>query len=185
MSAGAPRFRRVRTQFIAALGDPRATSGVGAASWGIWRVDPGPRGVRLKDAPALIDRGKAPANWAFDPAEFWVEEHGLIMEKPDFPLPPGRYVVTGGRETTTVLTVAEDGDAWELADGAKLHDVTHLPCRSAVYRPIEATGASPVNANPADFPVTPGGSMPDIPNCTRQDYWVVFVQAVEATDDEM
>ena len=63
-------------------------------------------------AAALIDRGKAPANWAFDPAEFWVEEHGLIMEKPDFPLPPGRYVVTGGRETTTVLTVAEDGDAW-------------------------------------------------------------------------
>ena len=107
------------------------------------------------------------------------------MEKPDFPLPPGKYVVTGGRKTTTVLTVAEDGDAWELADGAKLHDVTHLPCRSAVYRPVADSNGSPINANAADFPVTPGGAMPDIDNCTRQDYWVLFVQAVEASADEM
>ena len=28
------------------------------------------------------------------------QEHGLIMEKPDFPLPAGKYVVTGGRKTT-------------------------------------------------------------------------------------
>ena len=32
-------FKRVRTQFIAALGDPSATSGRGASQWGIWRVD--------------------------------------------------------------------------------------------------------------------------------------------------
>lgn len=176
------RFQRVRTQFIAALGDPEATRGAGASKWGIWRVDPGPRGVRLSNAGQLIASGKAPADWEYDTEEFWIEEHGLIMEKPDFPLPSGKYVVTGGRETTTVLTVGADGDSWELADGAKLHDVTHLPCRSAAYRPI-VEGASPVNADPKDFPVTPGGAMPDIVNCTRQDYWVVFVEAVEVKDE--
>ena len=36
----------------------------------------------------------------------------------------------GGRETTTVLTVGTEGQ-WSLTDGATLHDVTHLPCRSA------------------------------------------------------
>ena len=77
-SSSAPQFRRVRTQFIAALGDPAATKGNGASSWGIWRVDPGPRGVRLRDANALIESGSAPANWEYDPEEFWIEEHGLM-----------------------------------------------------------------------------------------------------------
>jgi hypothetical protein len=180
----ASEFRRVRTQFIAALGDPAAMSGTGASSWGIWRVDPGPRGVRLANAGQLIASGAAPAQWAYDANEFWIEEHGLIMEKPDFPLPPGQYVVTGGRETTAVLTIAADGDTWRLG-GATLHDVTHLPCRSAMYRP-QVEGASPKDADPNDFPVTPGGAMPDIANCSRQDYWVLFVQAVDkATDNEM
>ena len=43
----ATEFRRIPTQFIAALGDPGATSGSGAQLWGLWRLDPGPRGVRL------------------------------------------------------------------------------------------------------------------------------------------
>ena len=173
------QFKRVRTQFIAALGDPQATSGTGASSWGIWRVDPGPRGVRLSDAKQLIDSGVSAAGWTYDNTEFWIEEHGLIMEKPDFPLPPGKYVVTGGREITTVLTISDDGDQWSLEDGARLHDVTHLPCRSARYTPVDS--ASAASARPEDFPVTPGGAMPDVPNCKRQDYWVVFVQALEVT----
>ena len=132
---GETTFKRVQTQFIAAAIDPvhgegmQSSSGNGTSSWGIWRVDPGPRGVRLGDYPRL-DRsgGKAPAGWQFDKGDWWLEEHGLIMEKPDFPLPPGKYEVTGGREVTTILTVHED-ERWELADGAKLYDVTHLPCR--------------------------------------------------------
>ena len=40
-------FKRIPTQFIAALGDPLARSGDGAEQWGLWTVDPGPRGVRL------------------------------------------------------------------------------------------------------------------------------------------
>lgn len=177
----AQQFKRVQTQFIAALGDPQESSGVGASQWGIWRIDPGPRGVRLSDAKHLISTRVAPAKWSYDPNEFWIEEHGLIMEKPDFPLPPGKYKVTGGRETTTILTIAEDGDTWKLENGV-LHDVTHLPCRSAKYIPSSEVG-SVTNANPKDFPVTPGAAMPDISGCNRQDYWVVFVIALEITEE--
>ena len=42
-------FKEVETQFIAALGDPKASAGTGADQWGIWRIDPGPRGVRLQN----------------------------------------------------------------------------------------------------------------------------------------
>ena len=42
---GQTKFQRRSTQFIAALGDPGATSGSGAQSWGLWPLDPGPRGV--------------------------------------------------------------------------------------------------------------------------------------------
>jgi hypothetical protein len=37
------KFRRIEPQYIAALGDPGATSGNGAQSWGLWSQDPGPR----------------------------------------------------------------------------------------------------------------------------------------------
>ena len=118
---------------------------------------PGPRGVRLHQYKQLeAAGGVAPAGWTFDKSEWWLEEHGLIMEKPDFPIPPGRsapppfataaittapvaftttaitfarYAVTGDREVTTTLTV-EPGGAWKL-DAGTLYDVTHLPCRSA------------------------------------------------------
>ena len=62
------RFQAVQTQFIAALGDPRASSGSGADQWGVWRVDPGPRGVRLEQYGALVrNGGVAPrGGWQFD-----------------------------------------------------------------------------------------------------------------------
>ena len=101
------------------------------------------------------------------------------MEAPEFPLPPGKYVVTGGRETQAILTISSNGDDWELSDGASLHDVTHLPCRSARYQPGSQSPGSPDNAREEDFPVTPGGEMPVVKGCTKQDYWVVFVVGVE------
>ena len=167
------KYVRVSTQFIAALGDPKASRGSGASQWGIWREDPGPRGVHLSDWPMLKAMGGlAPSGWKFDSDNWWLEEHGLIMEAPEFPLPSGKYVVTGGRETQAILTVS--GDDWELSDGAALHDVTHLPCRSARYQ-----AGDPDSARQEDFPVTPGGQMPDVKGCTKQDYWVVFVVGVE------
>jgi len=67
------------------------------------------------------------------------------MEKPTFPLPPGKYLVTGDRKVTTVLTIQpkdKDGNQrWELADGATLYDVTHLGCRSARYKPATANNS--------------------------------------------
>ena len=175
------KFMRCNTQFIAALGDPKACRGSGAGTWGIWSIDPGPRGVHIQDWSLLkMMGGLAPSGWKFDAQDWWLEEHGLIMEKPDFPLPSGKYMVTGGRETQAVLTVHEDGDTWDLSDGASLHDVTHLPCRSARYKPLSDPGTgSPDNAQEKDFPVTPGGPMPAVAGCSKQDYWVVFVVGVE------
>ena len=181
---GQTKFKRIPTQFIAALGDPGATSGSGAQSWGLWRVDPGPRGVWLDSYEQLkAAGGVAPAQWKFDSTDWWVEENGLIMEKPDFPVPPGKYVVTGDREVTTVLTVHtmdEDGaQLWELDNGAKLYDVTHLPCRSARYTPATSENScSPAKAPKTAFPVTPGGPMPPVEGCNKQDYAVLFVIGV-------
>lgn len=181
---GQTKFKRIPMQFIAALGDPGATSGSGAQSWGLWRRDPGPRGVWLKNYEQLTAAGGvAPAQWKFDNTDWWLEENGLIMEKPDFPVPPGKYLVTGDREVKTVLTVhPKDKDGaqrWELDDGAKLYDVTHLPCRSARYTPTTSNNScSPARAPKTAFRVTPGAPMPPVEGCNKQDYAVLFVIAV-------
>lgn len=184
VAAGAqagPVFERIPTQFIAALASPTATSGTGAESWGLWRVDPGPRGVRLRNHDDLVAAGGvAPAGWKFDNADWWLEENGLIMEPPEYALQPGQYLVTGGREAVAVLTVhekdASGAQRWELGSGATIHDVTHLKCRSARYRPAAGSGmCTPANAPRNEFPVTPGADMPPIQSCSKQDYWVLFV----------
>ncbi|HKP26959.1 MAG TPA: hypothetical protein VJV39_24025 [Dongiaceae bacterium] len=177
-------YKPIPTQYIAALGDSGATSGTGAESWGLWRVDPGPRGVELTDYETLkAGGGVAPAQWNFDGADWWLEEHGLIMEQPEFPVPPGKYVVTGGRETTAVLTVHPKGDdgtqRWELDKGATLYDVTHLRCRSARYTPAAGGGScSPAKAQMSAFPVAPGAAMPPVEGCNKQDYEVLIVIGV-------
>ena len=115
----------------------------------------------------------APSQWKFDAADWWLEEHGLIMEKPTFPLPPGKYLVTGDRKVTSVLTIQpkdKDGNQrWELADGATLYDVTHLGCRSARYTPATADNScSPANVRTTGFPVNPGAAMPVVNGCRTQ-----------------
>jgi hypothetical protein len=181
------KFKRISTQFIAALGDPDATAGNGAQSWGLWRRDPGPRGVRLDRYERLkAAGGVAPAQWRFDSSDWWLEEHGLIMEQPEFPVSPGSYLVTGDREVTTVLTIhaedAEGNQRWELGGGATLHDVTHLGCRSARYTPATAGACSPAKAQMSAFPVSPGGVMPPVEGCNKQDYAVLFVIGVAVED---
>ena len=173
-------FKHIPLQYIVALGDPGTNSGSGAESWGLWREDPGPRGCRLENYEQLKTTGTAPAQWKFDSADWWLEEHGAIMEKPDFPLPPGKYVVTGGREVTIVLTVYpmdKDGkERWQLDNNAKLYDVTHLPCHAARYTPSTEKGScSPEKVEKAAFPVAPGVSMPSVQGCNKKDYAVLFV----------
>lgn len=171
-------FARVRTgtQFIAAdpgMQHPSASTGAGASGWGIWHQDPGPRGVPLADAGALEANGTAPAGWAFDSDEFWLEEHGLIMEKPESPLPEGSYTLSwlNGPRAGESVTLAIENGQWSLDSGATLHDVTHLPCRAAAYH-----GGSPSSADENDFPVAAGASMPVVPGCSKVDYAVLFVQ---------
>ena len=180
-----PTFVRVPTQFIAALGDPTANSGVGAQSWGIWYLDPGPRGVRLGNYEKLkAAGGVAPAKWEFDSTDWWVEENGLLMEKPSFPVAPGKYMVTGDRKVVSVLTIHAEDDKgiqrWELSRDASLYDVTHLGCRSARYTPVnETTVCTPGKALDTVFPITPGRTMPSFDGCHKLDYAVLFVIAVE------
>lgn len=181
-------MQNIPTQYIAALGDPGATSGSGAQSWGLWPLDPGPRGVELNNYDQLKEAGGvAPARWRFDGTDWWLEEHGLIMEKPDFPVPPRKYLVTGAREVTAVLTIHpadKNGNRrWELDRGATLHDVTHLACRSARYRPTAHDGScSPAKARKSAFPVAPGGAMPPVEGCKKQDYSVLIVIGVGVED---
>jgi hypothetical protein len=179
-----PKFKRIPLQFIAALGDPKATSGTNAQAWGLWRVDPGPRGVRLGAFEKLqAAGGVAPAKWQFDNADWWLEENGLIMERPEFPIGPGKYLVSGDREVTAVLTIhpkAPDGtQRWELDKGATLYDVTHLGCRSARYTPAtRGEECSPAKAPQNAFRVAPGAAMPPVAGCNKQDYAVLFLLAV-------
>ncbi len=184
LAEGDVAFKRIPTQYIAALADPDANAGTGAQDWGLWRRDPGPVGVRLRFYKILRAAGGiAPGGWVFDQQDWWLEENGLIMEKPDFPLPQGQYLVTGAREVTTVLTVhGPDGNgnqSWELDDAASIYDVTHLRCRSARYTPASGENScSPANANPAGFPVAPGAVMPSVTGCDQQDYSVLIVIGV-------
>lgn len=165
-------------QFIAALGEPNANQGYfdpqsTQSAWGLWMQDPGPRGVWIRDYNKLVaNDSKASAGWTFDSHDWWLDEHGIIMENPKFPLQPGRYLVTGGRSVTTGLTIDANGK-WKLDDQHTLFDVTHLPCRSARYRPDQ--GGSPRTANLADFPVKAGAEMPNVEGCKKQDYSVLLL----------
>jgi hypothetical protein len=184
------RFERVPMQYIAALGAADANSGNGAQAWGLWPVDPGPRGVQLKNYAKLQQAdGRAPAGWQLDNQDWWLEENGLLMEQPEFPLAPGQYRVTGGREVTTVLTVypadAQGDSRWDLADDATLYDVTHLGCRSARYTPAAGTDlamCTPANAPQEAFRVAAGAEMPPVAGCAKQDYAVLFITAVAVAD---
>lgn len=177
-------FKRIPLQYIVALGDPSASSGSGAQLWGLWNQDPGPRGCMLEDYGKLkAANGIAPAQWKFDSQDWWLEEHGALMEKPVFPLATGKYVVTGGRKTTAVLTIYpadKDGSQrWELDKGAKLYDVTHLPCHAARYTPAaKDNSCSPDKVQKEVFPVAPGAPMPAVKGCNKQDYAVLFVIGV-------
>jgi hypothetical protein len=174
-------YTPIPTQYIAALGDPKSKSGSGAQAWGLWPVDPGPRGVRLSNYATLeAAGGLAPAKWTFDASDWWLEENGSIMEQPSFPIPAGKYVVTGDRDVTAVLTIhPKDGSGavrWELDTGATLYDVTHLGCRAARYTPAAgAKSCSPGKASQNAFPVTPGAAMPPVESCNKQDYEVLIV----------
>ena len=186
LAAGGPRpnYKRIPTQYIAALAEPGASSGSGAQLWGLWPLDPGPRGIKLDTYDKLKSTGgMTPARWQFDATDWWLEEHGLIMEQPVFPVPPRRYVVTGGRDAISVLTIHpadKNGNTrWELDNGATLYDVTHLGCRSARYLPAKGVGScSPVSARQSAFPVAPGAEMPPVNGCKKQDYAVLLVIGV-------
>jgi hypothetical protein len=141
--------------------------------------------VRLSQFDRLKANGNvAPAGWTYAPKQWWLEEHGLIMEEPQPFVPAGRYMVTGDRVVQTVLTISEKDakgvQSWELANGASLYDVTHLRCRAARYTTSAGSAAcTPGMVDPARFPVPPGDKMPLVSGCDAQDYAVLFIVGVE------
>lgn len=192
LAPGAPalaeaRMVQIPTQYIAALGERTASAGKDAQTWGLWPIDPGPRGVWTDDYPELVSRGgRAPAGWRFDPRAWWLEEHGLIMEAPEFPLPAGQYVVTGGREVTSILTVgapdATGRQDWRLEGGATIYDVTHLRCRAAVYTARAGQSCTPDKTPTGVFPMSPDREMPSIEGCDKEDYQVLIVVGMIVQD---
>jgi len=179
------RFKRVRSQYIAALGPTDANSGDNAHTWGHWPVDPGPIGVRLRDFEKLESNGGVgPMGWAFDPDDWWLDENGLIMMAPNFPMPSGRFLVTNAIDNVALLTVAApDADgkqAWDLSDERTLDDVTHKKCRSARYHAAsEGADCTPAQADQGVFPLAPDQDPPDVAGCDRLVYSVPIIFAVE------
>ena len=175
------KYRRVRTQYIAALAPADASSGSGAETWGIWRVDPGPIGVWLRLYQVLRKAGNiAPAGWRFDLDDWWLDENGLIMKAPEFPISPGRYMVTNGEKNASILTIDppdQNGNQnWSLDFDMTIGDVTHGPCRSARYTPVGESGTcTPENADQSLFPLELGRQLPQVKDCNRKIYAVLIV----------
>ena len=179
--AMAVEYKRIPTQYIAALAPDGATSGTGAETWGLWREDPGPIGVWLRFYKKLREVGGiGPTGWRFDIDDWWLDENGLIMKAPDFPMPAGQYYVTNGERHISLLTVEapdENGSqGWSLSDDKTIAHVTHGPCRSARYTPEgETATCSPENANQNVFPLAPGDSPPPVTGCHKKEYAVLIV----------
>ncbi len=175
------KIRRVQPQYIACLAPGDAMFGTGAEDWGLWRIDPGPIGVWLRFYQLLQKAGNiAPAGWRFDINDWWLDENGLIMKAPEFPMPAGKYYVTNGEDQISLLTVEQADNngkqAWSLSNDKTIANVTHGPCRSARYTPTNAPSTcSPINANLEAFPLKPGESPPLVPGCDRKEYAVLIV----------
>jgi hypothetical protein len=175
------KIRRIPAQYIATLALGGASSGTGAESWGLWRVDPGPIGVWLRFYQLLQKAGNiAPAGWRFDIDDWWLDENGLIMKAPEFPMPAGAYYVTNGEEHISLLTVekpdADGKQEWSLSGGKTISNVTHGPCRSARYTPEGSSGTcSPEDADRTVFPLKPGEAPPPVVGCNRKQYSVLIV----------
>lgn len=178
------KFKSVPLQYIAALGPEGATSGTNAETWGYWREDPGPIGVWLRLYKMLAKAGNvAPAGWKFDIDDWWLDENGLIMKAPEFPMPAGQYLVTNGEDLAAELTIegpdADGRQAWSLSHGRVLKDVTHGPCRSARYTPEGESGTcSPAKADQSVFPLAPAEPPPPVAGCKRKQYAVLIVFAL-------
>ncbi|MEH6457693.1 MAG: hypothetical protein V7749_15300 [Cocleimonas sp.] len=182
------KIRRIPTQYIATLALADEKSGTGAETWGLWEIDPGPIGVWLRLYQTLQKAGNiAPAGWRFDIDDWWLDENGLIMKAPKFPIPAGKYYVTNGEEHISLLSIekpdVEGKQAWSLSDDKTIANVTHGPCRSARYTPEGATGTcSPKDADRSVFPLKPGEAPPLVTGCNRAKYAVLIVFAVPVED---
>ena len=83
----------------------------------------------------------------------------------------------------TIHPADRNGDRrWELDKGATLYDVTTWPAAPrAIHRRRWWFVLAGKRAETA-FPVAPGGAMPPVEGCTKQDYAVLIVIGVGVED---
>lgn len=178
-------YQRIPSQYIAALADPTATAGNNAETWGWWDRDPGPYGVPLSFYDRLQQMGgRGPGGWGFDIDDWWLDENGILMEPPKFPMPTGQFYVTNGEGSYALLTVEEADEAghkaWSL-DRLAIADVTHGPCRSGRYRPVgEAGTCSPERADREAFPLPLGDQPIEVEGCDMKVYEVLIIFGLPA-----
>jgi hypothetical protein len=173
--------------YIAALADPSASEGTGAENWGLWRTDPGPIGVRLPYFDAMMEAGGyGPTGWQLDLNDWWLDENGILMKAPDFPMPPSQFYVTNGEGSYSLLTVEQPDEAgrqaWRLSR-LTIADVTHGPCRAGRYRPTAGQGScTPASVSDDQFPLPLGAEPPTVENCDMVEYEVLIIFGVPAPD---
>ena len=80
------------------------------------------------------------------------------MEKPTFPLPAGKYMVTGDREVTTELTVTED-NKWSLKQGAQPAAAAHEPLSVSPFDTAAQARCTTSRISPAAPPGTSSARM--------------------------
>ena len=188
-ASGQLYYQRTPTQYIAALADPSATSGNNAETWGWWSRDPGPFGVPLSYYDRIQQMGgRGPGGWGFDLDDWWLDENGILMEPPEFPMPAGAFYVTNGEGSYALLTVsdADDGGhkAWSL-NRLNIGGVTHGPCRAGRYSPVGATGTcAPDIIDQAIFPLPLGAEPPAVRGCNMVEYEVLIIFGVPVDPPE-
>ena len=91
-----------------------------------------------------------------------------LVEAPDFPLTPGRYLVTSSWLNTTVLVQSKSGH-WSLENGT-VFNVTHLPDTDQ----MRDKGAQQQQIHPI-FLWNLDQKMPAVQGCVKKGYAVIFV----------
>ncbi|MBS0155983.1 MAG: hypothetical protein JSS38_15410 [Nitrospira sp.] len=92
----------------------------------------------------------------------------------------------GAKRVTAVLTIYpanSHGDRrWELDQGETPYNMTRLGCRSAHYTPAAGESCALAHTKQTAFPGAPEGAMPQVEDCTKQDYALLIVIGVGVED---
>lgn len=175
--------------FILAKGSGDDSTGDNADAWHVYRTDPEPTGISLRNVGDAANH--AAADW-FDPNSWWLQEAGLLLVPPEplmlsgsnrDPVAQGEaatqvYRVRAMDESTGTLTVHADG-RWELSHNT-LEGVTDSNGLLSHYSPADiASTCTPSSLQWDRFPLLPGEPLPSVPGCMKADYRILVVTGAD------